>query len=83
LLGEFPVSLVPSDRMIPLKVLDQKFLVEYPSKERRLFKTEALLPSDGLKLYTDGYLFEGRADSGVFFSEELDLKESVFLYFSH
>jgi hypothetical protein len=31
--------------------------------------------SDGLKFYTDGSLFEGRADFGVF-SEELDLKAS-------
>jgi hypothetical protein len=41
-------------------------------------ETEAWLPSDGLKLYTDGSLFEGRADFRVF-SEELDLKASFAL----
>jgi hypothetical protein len=31
---EFPVSLALSDRMIPLEVFDQTFLVKYPSRER-------------------------------------------------
>jgi hypothetical protein len=44
-------------------------------REIWLTETEAWLPSDGLKLYTDGSLFEGRAGSEVF-SEQLDLKTS-------
>jgi hypothetical protein len=60
---DFPVFLAPSDRMLPLEVFDRKYLVEYPFRE----ETEAWLPSDGLKLYTDGSSFEGRAGSGVFF----------------
>jgi hypothetical protein len=44
-----------------------------------LSETEAWLPSDGLKFYIDGSLLEGRADSGVFFAEELDLKASFAL----
>jgi hypothetical protein len=38
---ELPVSLTPSDRMIPLEVFDQnqKFLVKYPSRERWLSET--------------------------------------------
>jgi hypothetical protein len=43
-----------------------------------LSEAEAWLPSVGLKLYTDGSLFEGKAGSGVF-SEELDLKASFAL----
>jgi hypothetical protein len=45
--------------------------VKYPSREIWLSVAEAWLPSDGLKFYSDGSLFEGRADSGVFL-EELD-----------
>jgi hypothetical protein len=41
-------------------------------------EAEAWLPSDGLKFYTDGSLFEGRVGSRVF-SEELDLKASFAL----
>jgi hypothetical protein len=41
--------------------------------------TEARLPFNGLKFCTDGFLFEGRAGSGVFFSKELDLKASFAL----
>jgi ribonuclease HI len=70
--------MAPSDSMLPLKVFDRKFLVEYPSREIWLSEAEALLRSDGLKLYTDGSLFEGRVGSGVF-SEELDLKASFAL----
>jgi hypothetical protein len=44
----------------------------------RRSEAEAWLPSDGLKLYTDGSLFEGRADFRVF-SEALDLKASFAL----
>jgi hypothetical protein len=66
-----PVLLARSDNMLPLEVFDPKHLVEYPSEP------EAWLPCDGLKFYTDGSSFEGRAGSGVF-SEELDLKASSF-----
>jgi hypothetical protein len=30
---DFPVLLAPSDSMLPLEVFDQKYLVEYPSRE--------------------------------------------------
>jgi hypothetical protein len=75
---DFPVLLAPSDSMLPLEVFDRKYLMEYPSREIWLFETEAWLPSDGLKFYTDGSFFEGRGGSGVF-SEELDLKASFAL----
>jgi hypothetical protein len=61
-----------------LEVFDRKYLVEYPSREIWLSETEAWHPSDGLKFYTDGSLFEGRAAFGIF-SEELDLKASFAL----
>jgi hypothetical protein len=70
---ELPVSLTPSDRMIPL-VFDQnqKFLVKYPYRERWLSETKRpgflLIPS---KIHTDESLFEGRAGSGVFFRRNL------------
>jgi hypothetical protein len=70
---DFPVLLAPPDSMLPLEVFDRKYLVEYPSREIWLSVAEAWLPSDGLKFYTDGSLFEGRVGSEVF-SEELDLK---------
>jgi hypothetical protein len=41
-------------------------MVEYLSREKWLSKTEALLPSNGLKFYTDGSLFNGMVSSGVF-----------------
>jgi hypothetical protein len=72
---DFPVLLAPSDSMLPLEVFDRKYLVEYFSREVWLSETEAWLPSAGLKFYTDGSLFEGRAGSGVF-SEDLHLKAS-------
>jgi hypothetical protein len=75
---DFTVLLAPSDSMLPLEVFDRKYLVEYPSREIWLSKTEAWLPSDGLKFYTDGSLFEGRASS-EFFLEELDLEASFAL----
>jgi hypothetical protein len=71
---DFLVLLAPSDSMLPLEVFVQKYLVEYPSKV-----SETWLRSIGLKFYTDRSLFEGRAGSGVFFSEELDLKASFAL----
>jgi hypothetical protein len=52
--------------------------VEYPHREIWLSEAETWLPSDSLKFYTYGFLFEGRADSGVF-SKELDLKVSFAL----
>jgi hypothetical protein len=52
--------------------------IQYPSREIWLSEAEARLPSDGLKFYTDGSLFEGRVGSGVF-SEELDVKASFAL----
>jgi hypothetical protein len=82
----FPVLLAPSDSMLPLEVFDRKYLLEYPSKEIWLSKAEAWVPSDGLKFYTDGSLFEGRAGSGVFFrrnlvSSNLSLLERSPLFF--
>jgi hypothetical protein len=62
--------LAPSDNILPMEVFDRKYLAEYPSREIRLSEAEAWFPSDGLKFYTDGFLFESRAGSGVF-SEEL------------
>jgi ribonuclease HI len=47
-------------------------------REIWLSEAEAWLPSDGLKFYTDGSLFEGRAGSGVLL-EEFDLKASFAL----
>jgi hypothetical protein len=64
---DFPVLLASSESMLPLKVFDRKYLVEYPSREIWLSEAEAWLPSDGLKFDTDGSFFEGRAGSGVFF----------------
>jgi hypothetical protein len=61
--------------MLPLEIFDQQYLVNYPCRKIWLSETEAWLPSDGLKLYTDGSLFESRAGSEVF-SEQLDLKAS-------
>jgi hypothetical protein len=75
---DFPVLLAPSDSMLPLEVFDRKYLVEYPSREIWLSEAEASLPSDGLKFYTNGSLFEGRSGSKVF-SEELNLKASFAL----
>jgi hypothetical protein len=75
---DFPVLLAPSGSMLPLEVFDRKDLVEYPFREIWLTEAEAWLPSDGLKFYTDGSLFEGRAGSGVSL-EELDLKASFTL----
>jgi hypothetical protein len=75
---DFPVLLAPSDSMLPLEVFDRKYLVAYPCMEIWLSEVEAWIPSDGLKYYTDGSLFEGRPGSGVF-SEELDLKQSFAL----
>jgi ribonuclease HI len=75
---DFPVLLAPSDSMLPLEVFDRKYLVEYRSREIWLSEAEAWVPSDALKFYTDGSLFEGKAGSGVF-SEELDLKASFAL----
>jgi hypothetical protein len=72
---DFPFLLAPSVSMLPLEVFDRKYLVEYPSKKIWLSDANAWFPSDGLKFYTDGSLFEDRAGSGVF-SEELDLKAS-------
>jgi hypothetical protein len=54
---------------------DRKYLVEYSFREIWLSETEARLFSDGLKLYTGGSLFEGRAGFGDF-SEKLDLNAS-------
>jgi hypothetical protein len=67
----YPVLLAPppSDSMLPLEVFDRKYLVEYPYRKIWLSEAEAWLPSDGLKFYTDGSLFEGKAGSGVFFSK--------------
>jgi ribonuclease HI len=58
--------------MLPRGVFDRKYLVEYASWDIWLPETEAWLPSDDS-------LLDGRADSGVFFAEELDLKASFAL----
>jgi hypothetical protein len=63
---------------LPLEVFDRKYLVEYPSREILLSEAEAWVASDGLKFYTNGSVFEGRAGSGVF-SEKIDLKASFAL----
>jgi hypothetical protein len=55
--------------MLPMEVYDRKYLAEYPSREIWLSEAEAWFPSDGLKFYTDGFLFESRAGSGVFSSQ--------------
>jgi hypothetical protein len=68
---DFPFSLAPSDRMLPLEVFDRKYLAEYTSRKIWLSEAEAWLPSDGLKFYTDGSLFEGKVDSEVFFRRNL------------
>jgi hypothetical protein len=60
---DYPVLLAPSDSMLPPGL--------YPSREIWLSKAEAWLPSDGLKFYTNGYLFEGKAGFGVFFRSNL------------
>jgi ribonuclease HI len=62
---EFPISLAPSDRTIPLKVFDQNFLVKYPFRERWLSKAEAVLPSDSRKVTLMDLCFEGRVDNRV------------------
>jgi hypothetical protein len=74
----FTVLLAPSNSILPLELFDRKYLVEYCSRKIWLSETEAWLPSDGLKFYTDGSLFEGSAGSRVFL-EELDLKASFAL----
>jgi hypothetical protein len=48
------------------------------SREKWLSEAEAWLLSDSLKFYTDRFLSEGRAGSGVYL-EELDLKASFAL----
>jgi hypothetical protein len=65
--------------LLPQLAFDRKYLVEYPSREIWLSEAEAWLPFDGLKFYTDGSLFEGKAGCGVF-SEELDLKSQGIFY---
>jgi hypothetical protein len=59
---DFPVLLASYDSMLPLKVFDRTYLVE-----TWLSEAGAWLPSNDLKFYTGGSLFEGRAGSGVFF----------------
>jgi hypothetical protein len=49
-----------------------------PSREIWLSEAEAWLPSDGLKFYTVGFLFEGKAGYGMFIGG-LDLKASFAL----
>jgi hypothetical protein len=58
--------------MLPLKVLIRNIYWNIPFW---LSEAEAWLSSDGLKIYTDGSLFKGKAGSGVFL-EELDLNAS-------
>jgi hypothetical protein len=72
---DFPVLLAPSDSLLPLEVFDRKYLLEYPSTAIWLSEAEALLPSDGLKFYTDG------SGQGGFWrlTEELDLEASFAL----
>jgi hypothetical protein len=64
---DFPVLLVPSDSILPLKVFDRKYLLEYPSSEIWVWlsEAEAWLPSDSLNFYTHGSLFEASAGSGL------------------
>jgi hypothetical protein len=56
--------------MLPLEVFDREYLSEYPSREIWLSEAEAWLPSDGLKFYINGFLFEDRAGSRVFSEEQ-------------
>jgi hypothetical protein len=53
--------------------------VEYPSWKIWLAEAEEWLLSDGLTFYTEGFLIEGRAGSGVF-SEKLDFKTFFFAF---
>jgi hypothetical protein len=64
---DFTILLAYSDSMLPLEVFDQKYLVEYSSSEIWLSEVDAWLPSDVLKFYTNGSLFEGRGVLEFFF----------------
>jgi hypothetical protein len=72
---DFPILLAPSDSLLSLEVFDREYLLEYHStQEIWLPEAAAWLPSDGPKFFTVGFLFEGRAGSGVFFQRNLILR---------
>jgi hypothetical protein len=79
---EIGLGTLPSTKKMnnPSGGICQKFLVEYPSRERWLSEAEALLQSDGLKLYTDLSLFEGSVGSEVS-SDELFSRNPSPLFF--
>jgi hypothetical protein len=77
---DFLVLLTPSDSMLPLEVFDRKYLVEYTFREIWLSESESWLPSDGLKFYADGSLFEGNFQRNLI-SRHLSLLERSRLTF--
>jgi hypothetical protein len=64
---EWPSLLAPGDKVVPFIAFGRELLVEHPPRSSSPSqKTSEILPSDGLIFYTDGSLYEGRSDAGVF-----------------